>query len=74
MTDRIVSQTHPDNYKITYQIVINDDVVNSITVDIRDPTQCQETLQYFRQLANEPGNTISNLNRVARSLQLMTLL
>jgi hypothetical protein len=74
MTDRIVSLTHPDNYTITYQIVINDDVVNRITVDIRDTTQCRETVQYFQQLANRPDNTITNLNRVATSLQLMTLL
>ena len=74
MTDRIVSLTHPDNYTITYQIVINDDVVNTITVDIRDLTKCRETLQYFRQLANQPNNTISNLNQKATSLQVMTLL
>lgn len=74
MTDRILSETHPDNYTITYQIVINDIVVNRITIDIRDTTQCREAIQYFRQLGSARDNTINNLNRVARSLQLMTLL
>lgn len=74
MTDHITSEIHPDNYTITYRVIISNTVNNTLTVDIRDTQQCREIIQYFRQLANTPHNQISNINRIARSLQLMTLL
>lgn len=74
MTDYITTEIHPDNFTITYRVIIGNTVSNTLTLDIRDVQQCREVIQYFRQLANTPDNQINNINRIARSLQLMTLL
>ena len=74
MTDHITTEIHPDNYTITYRVIIDNTITNTLTLDIRDTQQCREIIQYFRQLANTPNNQINNINRISRSLQLMTLL
>ena len=65
---------HPDNTSITYQIIVNNEINSEIHINIKNITECTETIHYFRELSRNHNNQISNLNQVMTNLEIMILL